>query len=58
LRDILDKRTSLLAFDIASRGRPQCATVLGGLFLVSSQVVRITISGTDTWIAFARWLGA
>jgi len=46
---------AMLAFDTVSRGRPHRATVLGGLFLVSSQVLRIVISGTDAWLAFARW---
>ncbi len=47
---------AMLAFDIATRRRPHPATVWGGLFLVSSQVLRIAISGTDTWLAFAAWL--
>jgi hypothetical protein len=47
---------AIVVYDIATRGRPHQATVLGGLLLVSSQVLRIVISGTDAWLTFAAWL--
>jgi len=47
---------AMLLFDLATRGRPHPATVWGGLFLVASQVLRIVISGTGPWLAFAGWL--
>ena len=46
----------MLLFDLLTRGRPHPATIWGGLFLIASQVLRIVISGTGPWIAFARWL--
>lgn len=46
----------MVVFDLATRGRPHMATVLGGLFLVVSQVVRVVVSGTEPWLAFAAWL--
>ena len=47
---------AMLAFDFATRGRLHPATIWGGFFLVSSQVLRIMISGSDLWLAFAGWL--
>jgi hypothetical protein len=47
---------AIAAFDFATRGRLHRATVWGGLFLVASQVLRILVSGTDAWLAFAAWL--
>jgi hypothetical protein len=47
---------AMIAFDLATRGRPHRATMWGGLFLVSSQVVRIAVSGTAPWLTFAAWL--
>lgn len=47
---------AMLLFDLATRGRPHPATIWGGLFLVASQVLRIVISGTGPWLAFAGWL--
>ena len=47
---------AMLLFDFATRGRPHPATIWGGLFLVASQVLRIVISGTGPWLAFAGWL--
>jgi hypothetical protein len=47
---------AMIAFDIVTRRRVHPATAWGGLFLVASQVLRIAISGTDTWLAFAGWL--
>lgn len=47
---------AILLFDLATRGRPHPATIWGGLFLIASQVLRIVISGTEPWLAFAVWL--
>jgi hypothetical protein len=47
---------ALLVHDRASDGRFHRATVWGGLFLIASQPLRLMIGGTDTWLAFARWL--
>ena len=47
---------AMVAFDVATRGRPHRATVWGGLFLIASQVGRVVISGTGPWLAFAGWL--
>ena len=47
---------AIVLFDLATRGRPQPATIWGGMFLVGSQVLRIVISGTGPWLAFAGWL--
>jgi hypothetical protein len=46
----------LLVNDRVTRGRFHPATIWGGGFLIASQVLRIAISGTQTWLAFARWL--
>ena len=46
----------ILLFDRVTRGRPHPATIWGGLFLIASQVLRIVISGTGPWLAFAGWL--
>jgi hypothetical protein len=32
------------------------ATLWGGLFLVASQALRVIVSGTAAWLAFAQWL--
>jgi len=47
---------AMLVHDRATRGRFHPATLWGGLFLVASQPLRLMIGGTDTWLAFARWL--
>jgi hypothetical protein len=47
---------AIVVFDLATRGRVHPATVWGGLFLVASQVLRVMISGTGPWLAFAAWL--
>jgi hypothetical protein len=49
---------AMIAYDLFTRGRPHAATVWSGLFLVASQIVRITLGGTAAWIAFARMLGS
>jgi len=47
---------ALLVYDRIATGRFHPATVWGGAFLVTSQVVRVLIGFTETWQAFARWL--
>lgn len=46
---------ALGAWDIRSRGRLHPVTLWGGLLLIASQPVRLMVSGTDGWLAFARW---
>lgn len=47
---------AILVYDRATHGRFHPATVYGGLFLVGSQVLRIVLSETAAWQAFAGWL--
>jgi 4-amino-4-deoxy-L-arabinose transferase-like glycosyltransferase len=42
-------------WDWRSRRRLHAVTLWGGLLLVLSQPLRLVVSGTDTWLAFARW---
>ena len=46
----------LLVFDLATRGRPHRATVLGGLLVVVSHPVRLALGQTAAWLSFAEWL--
>jgi len=48
--------TPLLIYDIAVRRRIHPATIIGGIFLIASQPLRLMIGGTEAWLAFARWL--
>lgn len=45
----------IVIWDRASRGRIHSATLWGGLLLIASQPLRLVISGTAAWLAFARW---
>jgi hypothetical protein len=47
---------AMLVFDLASRGKVHPATIWGGLAIVASQPLRLMISGTAAWNAFASWL--
>jgi hypothetical protein len=47
---------ALLVYDTATRRRPHPATILGGSFLIASQVLRTAIGHTDAWLSFVRWL--
>jgi hypothetical protein len=47
---------ALIAYDLLTMRRVHAATVWGGLFLVASQPLRLMISGTNAWLAFAGWL--
>jgi uncharacterized membrane protein YoaK (UPF0700 family) len=43
-------------YDLVSRRRIHRATVCGGLIIILSQPLRLMISGTSVWMAFATWL--
>jgi len=47
---------ALVIYDIATRKRVHAATIWGGLFLITSQPLRLVIGGSAAWIAFATWL--
>ena len=47
---------AIVLWDLKSRGRVHPATIWGGLALVVSQPLRLVVSGTAAWMAFARWL--
>jgi uncharacterized membrane protein YozB (DUF420 family) len=46
---------TLAAWDFKSRGRLHPATLVGGLVLIASQPLRLALSGTPAWLAFAAW---
>jgi hypothetical protein len=45
-----------LIYDRLSHGRVHPATVWGGAFLLTAQVLRLFAAGTAVWLAIARWL--
>lgn len=45
-----------LLYDRITHGRVHRAFWWGGLSLIVSQPLRLSISGTDAWLAFASWL--
>jgi len=45
-----------LLYDRKARGRVHPAFLWGGAFLILCQPLRLLISGTDLWLAFAGWL--
>jgi len=47
---------AMLVYDLATRRRIHPATIWGGLLIVASQPLRLMISGTSAWMAFAGWL--
>jgi len=49
-------RVALVAWDKSSRGRLHPATVWGGALFVLSQPLRLAISATPAWMAFAEWV--
>jgi hypothetical protein len=49
---------ALALWDWRSRGRLHRATVWGGALTIVSQPLRLVVSGTDAWLAFARWATA
>lgn len=46
---------ALAAWDLRSKGRLHGATLIGGLAIIVSQPLKLLISGTPAWLAFARW---
>jgi hypothetical protein len=47
---------AMLVYDLATRRKVHPATIWGGLVIVASQPLRLMISGTPGWLAFAGWL--
>jgi hypothetical protein len=45
-----------MVYDWTSRGRVHRVYILGGTVLALSMPLRLALSGTDAWQAFARWL--
>jgi len=45
----------LLAWDLASRGRPHPVTLWGGGLLIVNQLLRMKLATTGAWLAFAGW---
>jgi hypothetical protein len=45
----------LAAWDLRTRGRLHPVTLWGGLLMIASQPLRLVVSSTDGWLAFARW---
>lgn len=46
---------ALAIWDWRTLGRLHPVTLWGGLALIVSQPLRLVVSGTDAWLAFARW---
>ncbi len=46
----------MLVYDLSTRRKVHPATIWGGLLIVASQPLRLMISGTPAWLAFAGWL--
>ena len=46
----------IVVYDLSTRGKVHPATIWGGLLIVASQPLRLMISGTQPWLAFASWL--
>lgn len=46
---------ALAVWDWRTRGRLHPATLWGGAILIGSQPLRLVVSGTEGWLAFARW---
>jgi len=47
---------AMLVYDLSTRRKVHPATIWGGLLVVASQPLRLMISGTPAWLAFASWL--
>jgi hypothetical protein len=46
---------ALAIWDFRSRGRLHPVTLWGGLLIIVSQPLRLVVSSTQEWVAFARW---
>jgi hypothetical protein len=46
---------ALAVWDFRARGRLHPVTLWGGLLMIASQPLRLVVSGTEGWLAFARW---
>lgn len=46
---------ALAVWDWRTRGRLHPATLWGGALIILSQPLRLVVSGTDGWLALARW---
>jgi hypothetical protein len=46
----------MAVWDYRSRGRVHPVTLWGGLALVLSQPLRLVLSGSAGWLAFAHWV--
>jgi len=46
---------ALAIWDFRSRGRMHPVTLWGGLLIFVSQPLRLVVSGSQGWLAFARW---
>ena len=47
---------AMVGYDLVTRRRVHPACLLGGLFIVGSQVLRLALSGTHGWLAFAAMI--
>jgi uncharacterized membrane protein YqgA involved in biofilm formation len=47
---------AMLIHDLVTRRRVHPATIWGGLLIVASQPLRLMISTTPAWLAFAGWI--
>jgi hypothetical protein len=45
----------MVVWDLASRRRLHPVTLFGGLTVIASHPLRVLLSGTDAWLAFAAW---
>lgn len=45
----------MVVWDLASRGRLHPVTLWGGLALIASEPLRLVLSQTSAWLAFAGW---
>lgn len=46
---------ALVVWDVRSRGRLHPVTLWGGLLMIAAQPAQLVLSGTETWLGFARW---
>ncbi len=46
---------ALAVWDWRSRGRLHPVTLVGGLVTIAAQPLQLVVSGTEGWLAFARW---